>query len=82
MEGLGQGLKRTERKWGTRLANGFVMVEVLEARLFWREVDSRLAACIREEEVDRILHYLHCHGPGPDPGRAMHVVFVGLLEVR
>lgn len=63
MEGLGQGLKRTERKWVTKLANRFVMVEASEARLFWREVDSRLAACIREEEVDRILHYLHdTHG--------------------
>ena len=63
MEGLGYRLKRTERKWVTRLANRFVMVEASEARLFWREVDGRLAACIREEEVDRILHYLHdTHG--------------------
>ena len=58
-EGLGQGLKKTERKWVTRLANMFVIIEASEARPPWREVDSRLAACIREEEVDRILHYLH-----------------------
>lgn len=47
---------QNETRW---LAGRFIMVEASEARLFWKEVDGRPAACICDDEVERILRFLH-----------------------
>ena len=48
------GLRALENK-----AKRYRMSEGQEARLYWQESDGQLAACVLEEEVERVLMNLH-----------------------
>jgi hypothetical protein len=58
-----EDIGRNEAKLIRRRAQRFVMAEAAQARLFYKERSGRLAVCVLESELPKVLHSLHdVHG--------------------
>jgi hypothetical protein len=58
-----EDIGRNEAKLIRRRAQRFVMAEAAQARLFYKERSGRLAVCVLEAEIPKVLHSLHdVHG--------------------
>jgi hypothetical protein len=58
-----ENIGRNEAKLIRRRAERFIMVEASQVRLFYKERSKRLAVCVLETELPRVLHSRHnVHG--------------------